>query len=153
MDIKREVSDIVTIPDRCKGCNHLEGLGDLYDLSSEGYQGILDAGLNGDIARQFVESLMRRTGLTREDAEQVARDNSDELRRVTLEFADGIDEDRERSIELMKEILAGCSDGLLKMRATRNGKQVIVSLCMSDAIQEIRQIRGDIELVREERNY
>ena len=152
MDIKRELADTVSIPDRCKGCNHLERVGEVYDFYSSEYEGALDAGLTGEASQRFIEGLVM-SGVPREDAEREITGNPDKVRDVLLSAADSMDDAREQCTRFAERLVGECSDGLLKMRATRNGKQIIVSVCMSEAIRGAGQAMGNVEPVRVERKY
>lgn len=111
----------------------MKRLGSVHNTLAMEAEALLIASLDGRVESLFVEDLVKN-GYTPEDAQQFVLDHQTAIRDENVIAVDEMDEQIEASATLAEKVLAHCDGGALTMRATRNGQQVVATVCMSHAM-------------------
>ena len=147
-----EFSERVTIPDRCKRCVTLARLASLHDMVSRDVDEMTEAGLSGKITQDLIDAVVHYEGISHEEAAEFIASKQPDITEDTVHMLDKMDEVRDTQVNLGQRIVDACPDGVLSMRARRNGHEVVVRVCMS-SIREVVPNSGkyDAEIVGIER--
>jgi hypothetical protein len=123
-----------TIQDRCKGCPQLTRLIEFYDASDDEIKELLEAGMDGRAISLYKEMLASDEQIPLDIAAVVTSDQSEKIRSELVAIVDVLTERHDVQATIIDNMQKNCEEGTLKLRATRRGTQVIVSLCMSEML-------------------
>jgi hypothetical protein len=123
-----------TIQDRCKGCPQLTRLIEFYDASDDEIKELLEAGMDGSALSLYKEMLAYDEQIPQDIAAAVMSDQTEQIRSELVAIVDVLTERHDLQAALIDKMQRNCDEGTLKLRATRRGTQVIVSLCMSEML-------------------
>lgn len=137
--------DVVTVPDRCKTCPHILSFQRSYDETSDTIQELVEAGLSGAALETMAQQMSDVEDIPIDIARSIAEQRSEEIRRGINEHIDEMDEDQGVKQSLAEKFTRYC-EGPLDMSATRLGRQVVVTVCMSEVVNEMNDEMGGNEL-------
>jgi hypothetical protein len=113
------------IPERCKKCPRLAVLNEMADKALERREQTLAVMMSKTLSEQI-----REAADDSEAADAMLRING----QYTVEVLERIDEELEGVKELASRALAACSDGPLKMRASKTGRTYTATVCTSGVV-------------------
>jgi hypothetical protein len=124
-------NEVVEIPRQCSDCPMLGRVAALYNDLEERKVNLLDYSTENQ--QLAISEIAEHEGISLLEAEEIYVLHEAEFRAALLRDHDELVQVQETEISLTHKMLLLCEDGILRMRATRNGTQVEVAVCMSEA--------------------
>lgn len=153
MDVRSSFTDYVTVPKRCEGCHHLVRLAEVYENFADEYHDAVTSGLDGSASEKLIENLIEYEGVDPDVAREDVLAHPKEVHESLMRTIDSMEESRDACASVATKMIDACPDGLLRLRARRNGVQVLVSVCMSKLNGAVTEANDNMEMVRIERTY
>lgn len=133
-------NEVVEIPRRCRECPMLGRVATDYNNLEVRKVGLLD--YSSENKQRAISEIAVHEDISLEEAEEFYVLHEIDFRTALLHEHDDIVQAQENEIGIAHKMLLLCQDGVLRMRAARNGTQVEVTVCMSDVIRMSSAITG-----------
>ena len=134
-------SDEYKVNDRCIGCPQLVKNAEMYDDTDKHMQAVIEAGIGGtfeETLRRFLDT----QDVPVDKIQKFTEDSSPQIRERVTEYIDQLDRAQIVKAMIVRAMQDSCKDGVLKMRATRNGNRVMAWVCMSAMMPEMTKGAG-----------
>ncbi len=145
-----KVWDKTTVGPKHEGCPAITLLRRRYDQVQSDSTEFGEAMISGEIEEKLRELLQQMDGLSGEEAQQAISAHFSDLTQQGVLVLDHLSDIQESIVNRAEELQHDCS-GRLRMRAVKDGRQVLVTVCMSALLEGTTDPRDNIELVRVER--
>ncbi len=145
----REFSDDVTVPDRCRGCAHLQNIERAYGVFADEYDEIVKMYFDGNI-NEFLIGTGVEMGMSMDEAVRAVLHDPASTHQAMSQATEELADLRDRAARVARKLVE-CCPGTLKMRAAKAGRQVTVTVCMSEAMEGLGRLPVEpVRVVREQ---
>lgn len=120
----------------------------LHDSIADSAGLFATAAMSGEISGGIRELLLSE-GMSEEEADALLAHNAEMIHQETVNAVQSMDEQAAAGVTLANKFMEHC-DGKLKMRARKNGQQVVVTVCMSELMMSVEDagIRDIVDVER-----
>lgn len=149
MEFANKFDEVVTVPDACRSCVLIQRLREMHDSLDAQVQGTLEAYSDDTLNQGLIQSGMD-IGMSLDEATQIVLGNPEGVSQLVSAGVEGAAALRDGTARFANKMVYDCP-GVLRMRATRAGRQVTAAVCMSEVVAARSLHNGGVEPVGIER--
>ena len=140
----------VEIKPSCDDCPMMARFEALHDSLDSEARELLEAAMSGKVNEMLKASLIE-DGTPEDIADEIIKHHAPNIHNENVSAVSKLDERTEASASVAEKFLESC-EGRMKMRAQRHGRQVTVTVCMSEMMDLTTSFGGgDLVTVKRER--